>query len=97
MIGLMYLRKKKPPMRALRVSGCVSGNFSCTSDHVALHSHRMPKGTFSIVSFRRFKMRKTKSCSTGTCSEISRKTFGFVSAWRNTLHKELFMRTVLLI
>ena len=42
MIGLMYLRKKKPPMKALRVSGWVSGNFSWTSDDVALQSQRIP-------------------------------------------------------
>ena len=51
MMGLTYLSKKKPPMKELIASCSASGNFSMTSDLVALQSHLIPKGTSSMLSF----------------------------------------------
>ena len=81
-IGLMYLRKKNPPMKELIVSASAVGNFSMTSDLVALQSHLMPKGTSSMLSFSWWRMERTNSWRIGTCSLICCCTFGLASAWR---------------
>ena len=45
MMGLMYLRKKDPPMKELTLSDVAAGNFSWTRARVALQSHLIPNGT----------------------------------------------------
>ena len=39
MTGLMYLRKKKPPMNELILSDEASGNFSCVKKRNSIYLH----------------------------------------------------------
>ena len=80
MMGLMYLRKKNPPMKELTLSLVASGNFSRMSARTALHSHLMPYGTLAIVSLSLSRILMTRSCSTGSLSSILLRTSRLASA-----------------